>query len=102
MFRSTIAVFFISLFMAMIVTPAVVTMLDMDYDISIMIDSSEEEEKEGKESSKDKDVKILQITKSNFNAFDSDLIFNPGYYSNTYTSHYLKLISPPPEHILTV
>ena len=83
-------------------TPTLVTVLDLDYDISIMVDANEEEEKEGKESAKDKDLKILQLFKINFDAFYSYLTSNPRFYSKTYNSYYQKLISPPPEHILTV
>ena len=102
MFKSVIAIFFVSLFMAMIVTPTVAVLLELDYDVSILVDTSEEEEKEGKESAKDKAVKILQIFKNNFNAFDSYLAFISRVYPNSYISNYQKLISPPPEHILTV
>lgn len=101
MYRSFIAVFFVSLFMVMIITPSVVTLLDLDYDIAVLIDSSEEEEKEGKESAKDKDVKILQVFKNGNRDIDSYLSAHPRFYSNTYKSNYLELISPPPEHIPT-
>ena len=68
--------------MLTIVTPSLVTLLNVDYDVSVIIDITEEEEKEGKESSKDKDVKIL----NDFN-------------NKKYTSNYLDLTSPPPELI---
>ena len=102
MFKTAIAIFFVTLFMAMIVTPTVAVLLDLDYDVSILVDTSEEEEKEGKESAKDKDVKILQIFKNNINAFDSYLASISSVYPDSYTSNYQKLISPPPEHILTI
>jgi len=84
----------------MLFSPSVVTLLDLDCDISILIDSSEEEEKEGKkgeESSKHKDVKILQVFKSDIDLLDVYTSTSLEFYSNTYTSNYLDLISPPPE-----
>ena len=108
MYKSVIAIFFTSFFMVMIISPSVITLLDVDYDISIMVDINEEEEKEGKEgkegkeSSKDKDVKILQIFKNNFSSIYSDLNSNPGYYLDTYSFSYKELISPPPEQVLSI
>ena len=86
--------------MVMIITPSVVVLFDLDHDISIMVDTNEEEEKAGKESSINKDVKILQALKKDLNSLDSFLSANPRFYSNSYTSNYQELISPPPEHII--
>ena len=100
--HKAIAIFFTSFFIITVVTPSMVTILNIDCDITILVDSSEEEEKEGKEgkeSSKDKDIKILQNIDHSLNSFISNLVFNQRFYSNKYTSNYLELISPPPEYI---
>ncbi len=98
--KSIAAIFFTSFFMMTIITPSIVLLFDLDHSIYIIVDSSEEEEKEGKEgkeSAKDKDVKIFQIFNSDLDFFSNYLTLNSGLYSNTYTSNYLELISPPPE-----
>jgi len=100
MFRSLIAIFFVSLFMAMIIMPSVVTLLDLDYDLTIMVDANEEEEKEGKESAKDKEIKIIQVIKNGLNTSHSSLSAITRFYSNSYTSNYLELISPPPDLLI--
>ena len=108
MYKSIIAIFFTSLFMTMIITPSVVTIMDLDYDIILMLDMGEEEEKEGKEgkegkeSVKDKEVKILQLFENNLHSFASYLSHDPDFYLNTYTFSYKEIISPPPEQVLSI
>ncbi|MBT8305198.1 MAG: hypothetical protein KJP09_12060 [Bacteroidia bacterium] len=83
--------------MAMIITPSIVTLLDLDYDISIMVDANEEEEKEGKESANDKELKIIQVIKKGLNTSRSSFSAMTVFYSNSYSSNFQDLISPPPE-----
>lgn len=85
--------------MLTIVTPSLVTLLNVDYDVSVIIDITEEEEKEGKESSKDKDVKILNDFNNDIYPTIEILTFTLKYYNKKYTSNYLDLTSPPPELI---
>lgn len=85
--------------MLTIVTPSLVTLLNVDYDVSVIIDITEEEEKEGKESSKDKDVKILNNFNNDIYPTIEILTFTLKYYNKKYTSNYLDLTSPPPELI---
>lgn len=97
MIKTSLAIFFISFFLTSIITPSVVMLMDIDYDVSFMLNSQEEEEKEGKESSNDKEVKILQLFNTDFSSYFSTLESYSGFYAVTYTSNNLELFSPPPE-----
>jgi len=102
MYKSILAIFFSFAFLAMISAPTLVSLIDVDYDVSFLLDINEEEEKEGKEGKKcpkDKDIKILQNFEDDANEIFISSSSVLGFYSNTYSSTYSELSSPPPEQI---
>tara|TARA_R110002073_G_scaffold296322_1_gene462312 strand:- start:22408 stop:22713 length:306 start_codon:yes stop_codon:yes gene_type:complete len=85
--------------LASIVAPTYISLSEGDYEITAIADFGEEEEKKGKESAKDLEVKIY-YSDNNASLFVSlEKKKRMSFYSKNYTSHYKKLISPPPEHI---
>jgi len=62
-------------------------------------DFGEEEENKGKESVKDLEVKIYYSDNNESLFISLEKKKRMSFYSKNYTSHYKKLISPPPEHL---
>ncbi|CAH8287373.1 hypothetical protein EV196_109147 [Mariniflexile fucanivorans] len=97
MIKKTIAIFFITLFMALIVAPSVIVILDDAIDTSVFYSLAEEEE--------NSHVKKLV---SPFSLQNNDVLTNFklkdyrffGYQFKKYPKPHLNLISPPPEHII--
>lgn len=101
MHKKTIAIFFTTLFMALIMAPTVIVALDESIDTSIFYSITEEEEN-GKVKSKVKSVVspfslVSSETVSRFN-LKSFQVFS--YKFKTYPKPHLNLISPPPEHFI--
>lgn len=97
MIRKAIAIFFTTLFMALIIVPSVIIALDDSIDTSIFYSITEEEE-----NSKTKNL-ISPFSLQN-NDFLTDfelkthLLFS--YHFKNYPKPHLNLIYPPPEHII--
>ncbi len=93
------AYFFISVFLAFLATPTVVTLIERDADVSYVFSLAEEEEnhKGEKEGSSNINWKLVPKTFNDFTFFDQTKIsFNFFYLLGT-SSVYSKLVSPPPE-----
>ncbi|MDO7173484.1 hypothetical protein [Mariniflexile sp. AS56] len=97
MIRKAVAIFFTTLFMALIMAPSVIVVLDDSIDTSIFYSIAEEEEN-------GKTKKLV----SPFSLLNSDSIIGFklktqrffSYQFKNYPKPHLNLISPPPEHII--
>lgn len=99
MLKKTLSIFFTVLFVATIIVPSVLIIVDDSVDISVFFDLSEEEEEKGKE--KDKLESFLAINNSESRSFLlEEKKKSVGYYFKNYPKPHLNLISPPPEHII--
>ncbi|MFQ3305048.1 MAG: hypothetical protein ACI9JT_000650 [Polaribacter sp.] len=101
--KTRIAIFFTILFVCLLAIPTVISLTDGSQDIAFFLDiNEEEEENKGKEESK-VDSK-LKIYPTNFTAsFLSSYIEitkNVRFHSKSYTSHFPKIITPPPKVVL--
>ncbi|OEK09538.1 hypothetical protein A8C32_12590 [Flavivirga aquatica] len=89
------------IFVAFLVAPTIIVMVDDSVDISFFYDSSDEEEK-GNE--KNKDIEILVFKdfhcEADFDSLEEENILE--YFFKNYPKPHLNLISPPPEHILYI
>lgn len=85
--------------LASIVTPTYLSLTEGDFNFTEIVDFGEEEENKGKESVKDLEVKIYYSDNSESLFVGLEKKKRTSFYSKNYTSHYKKLISPPPEHI---
>ncbi|WAC00889.1 hypothetical protein N7U66_11635 [Lacinutrix neustonica] len=100
MFKKTISIFFVLLFLATITAPSIIIAMDNSVDISVFYSLSEEEEEKTKE--KDKVETYLSEKISTSDSF-IELLERKDirYYFKKYQKPHLNLISPPPEnHIL--
>ncbi len=99
--RSIISILLSTIFVALLVAPTIILIVDDSIDVSAFYASSEEEEEKGIEKSKDKEVFF-----SDYSITESDFVLNETksyiqYYFKKYSKPHLNLISPPPElHIL--
>ena len=96
MLRKIITLFFLSIFIAHAVLPAIISLVDEDVVITFLIDTNEEESKEG-EVSKEKETKIIEVNYLGNSLADVMSSENNTIYLKRYTSVYLNLLSPPPE-----
>jgi hypothetical protein len=85
--------------LASIVTPTYISLTEGSCDITAITDLGEEEENKGKESVKDLEVKIYYLDNSESLYISLEKKKRMSFYSKNYTSHYKKLISPPPEQL---
>mgnify|MGYP003631586498 CR=1 FL=1 len=85
--------------MASIVTPTYISLSDTMAKVTEIVDFGEEEENKGKESVKDLEVKIYYSNNNDSLFVSLEKKKRRSFYSKNYTSHYKKLISPPPEHL---
>jgi len=100
MSRNFISIVFSIIFVASLIAPTVIAMVDDSIDISVFYTSSEEEEKEN-EKNKDIEVFVSEIYVEEDNLLGTENTKILGYYFNNYLRPHLNLISPPPElHIL--
>ncbi len=79
-------------------TPAILSIVDTNNDISILLDIGEEEET--KESLDSLEIKVLQNNKVSDILFfnnQNQSVLNP--YTNTYNSVYKQIFSPPPKQV---
>jgi len=87
------AYFFISVFLAFLATPTVVTLIERDFSLA----EEEENHKGEKEGSSNINWKLVPKTFNDFTFFDQTKIsFNFFYLLGTSSVH-SKLVSPPPE-----
>ena len=97
MHKKVIAIFFTTLFMALIIAPSVIVALDDSIDTSIFYSITEEEEN-GKVKSVVPPFSLVSSESiSHFNLKNSQFF---SYRFKTYPKPHLNLISPPPEHII--
>ncbi|WP_157206910.1 hypothetical protein [Mariniflexile maritimum] len=97
MHKKAIAIFFTTLFMALIIAPSVIVALDDSIDTSIFYSITEEEEN-GKVKNLVSPFSLINNDNiSHFNLKGSQF-FN--YRFKTYPKPHLNLISPPPEHFI--
>lgn len=97
MHKKTIAIFFTTLFMALIMAPTVIVALDESIDTSIFYSITEEEENGKVKSVVSPFSLVSSETVSRFN-LKSFQVFS--YKFKTYPKPHLNLISPPPEHFI--
>lgn len=83
--------------LASIVAPTYISLTEGSCDITAIADLGEEEENKGKESVKDLEVKIYYSDNSESLYIGLEKKKRMSFYYKNYTSHYKKLISPPPE-----
>ncbi|MFV0540439.1 MAG: hypothetical protein ACK5MZ_04260 [Aestuariibaculum sp.] len=98
MAKTSIAIFFTVLFMALIVTPTVIVALDNTFDTSIFYSMAEEEE-----NGKQKNVLSPFSLQNNDMTTNFELknLLAFSYQFKKYAKPHLNLVSPPPEpHIL--
>ncbi|MBD0831460.1 hypothetical protein [Aestuariibaculum sediminum] len=94
MIKRAIAIFFTTLFLALITAPSVIIVLDDSIDTSVFYSMTEEEEN-GKSKSLDSPFS-LQTHDALTNFSISDLQFF-SYRFKTYSKPHLNLVFPPPE-----
>lgn len=97
MHKKAIAIFFTTVFMALIITPSIIVALDDSVDTSIFYSITEEEENGKVKSVVSPFSLVSSETVSHFN-LKSFQFFS--YRFKTYPKPHLNLISPPPEHII--
>ncbi|QTD36188.1 hypothetical protein JL193_08390 [Polaribacter batillariae] len=98
-----IAIFFSIIFVSLIVTPTIISLMDASQDVSYFYNfNEEEEENNGKEESK-VDSKLKVHSSSFLNtilAGDFQVNKNIRFYSKNYISKYSKVTTPPPKFVL--
>ena len=100
MSRNLVSICLSILFLAFLVAPTVITMIDDSVDVSIFYAASEEEEK-GSEKDKEVEVLFFELLNNELDEASSTEESNLGYYFKKYPKPHLNLILPPPElHIL--
>mgnify|MGYP001083338243 CR=1 FL=1 len=95
-----LATLFISfLFIAIIVSPTIISLVDIESEIAIVLENNEEEENKGQEALKDLEIKFYSF--SNFSASFVEITkkSNIRFTNKKYTSLSKELISPPPEFL---
>lgn len=98
--RKTVLISFFSfILLASVVAPTYISLTDVNCDLTEIVDFNEEEENKGKKSVKDLEVKLYYAVNNGSLFIDLEKKKRVSFYSKKYTSHYKKLISPPPEHI---
>ena len=98
--KSLLAISFSVLFVFIAAAPSVISILKMDCDISMVIDLNEEEEKkEGKEPLNDIEIEVIHQLSLDLHFKDRLNFPVLEFYSNSYASNDIELISPPPEQI---
>lgn len=98
MLKQRVSIVFGIIFVAFLVTPTIISIIDDSIDISVFYTSTEEEDK-GFE--KDK-IDFIYLDNS-FNQTDFCLKNsedNLTYYSKKYSKPYLNLLLPPPQHTI--
>jgi len=93
------AYFFISVFVAFLAAPTVVTLIERDADVSYVFSMAEEEEnhKGEKEGGSNINWKVVPKNFNDFAFFDQKTFSFNFFYLLGSSSVYNKLISPPPE-----
>ena len=96
--KPKIALFFTILFVGIIITPTVVSLIDKNQDITIFFELNEEEENKGQ-----KVIKVFAL-KTQVNEYNTSIFFkniqkkkNVRFKSKTYISEFSKILTPPPE-----
>ncbi|MDO6744246.1 hypothetical protein [Tenacibaculum soleae] len=96
--KPKIALFFTILFVGIIITPTVVSLIDKNQDITIFFELNEEEENKGQ-----KAIKIFAL-KTQVNEYNTSIFFkniqkkkNVRFKSKNYISEFSKILTPPPE-----
>jgi len=97
MSKSIGSIFFTLIFVAFLMAPTIIRMIDDSIDISVVYTTSEEEK--GGEKIKDIEVLFFEL---NHSLDEEVLSLSNGtshYYFKNYLKPHLNLISPPPEYI---
>ncbi|MGB0897082.1 MAG: hypothetical protein ACPGU9_07805 [Flavobacteriaceae bacterium] len=95
--KQRIAIFFSITFLAVIVIPTILYVVDNNFDTSIVVSISEEEQEKDGEKIVDIDV-VINNEAHNFVGTDKELPkTNLVYCKKVYTSPHLFIISPPPD-----
>ena len=97
MSRSVVSILLSIIFVAFLVTPTILTMVDDSIDVSFFYSSAEEEEK-GHEKTKDVEVLFSELNINETYLTSSLVQNNLEYYFKTYPIPHLNLISPPPDY----
>ena len=85
-------------FVALILAPAIISLVEKGNETAIVLEINDEEDTKGQESVKDVEINFLFIDNNNFSSFlESKKRRNAGFYTEKYTSLYRKQTSPPPE-----
>ena len=97
MYKQSIAIFLILLFMAFMTTPTFIVAVDDSIDISFLYDCSEEE----KESEKNTSIELIVSNSNNGSSYqiNSSDELAIGYYFKPYPKPNINLISPPPDFL---
>lgn len=99
MYRSIVSVFLSVMFLAFLIAPTVIILIDNKVDVSIFYTCNEEEEKKGQEKEKDKELLCYEFLKSIHYIDVNETELDLAYFSKKYKKPHLYLISPPPELI---
>ena len=96
--KSKIALFFTILFVGIIITPTVVSLVDKNQDLTIFLELTEEEENKNQKAIKAFALKI-QANDYNTSVFFNNIQKkkNVRFKSKNYISEYPKILTPPPE-----
>jgi hypothetical protein len=98
--RVKIAFFFTLLFSILIITPAVIILVEDTQDVDFFLDMNEEEESKGKEAAKDLEIKLHYTEySSGFSLNEIQKKRNVSFKSKNYISEYPKNTTPPPEFL---
>ena len=96
--KANIALFFTILFVGIIITPTVITLVYKNQDVTIFLEINEEEESKGQKALKNLDFKVYAAD------FNTSIFFNNiqkkknvRFNSKNYVSQYAKILTPPPE-----
>jgi len=92
MYKKTIALSFMVIFMALIVAPSIIAVLDDSIDTSVFYSLSEEEEH-----TKSKMVPTFSLQINEHTSYNLKDLQGFGYQFKNYSKPHLNLISPPPD-----
>lgn len=94
--RRIISISFSVIFVAFLLAPTIITIIDNTIDVSVFYASTEEEEK-GNQKNKDFEKLFFETSQTESTFFNNEDEDDLEYMNKKYPKPHLNLISPPPE-----
>lgn len=98
-FKQHISIFFSIAFLAVIILPTVLYVVDNSFDTSIVVSIAEEEQEKDGEKNIDVEFLLSEATHEVIAALKQSPKNNSMYCSRAYTTPHFYIISPPPDTI---